>query len=1057
MAVTANEELRDKAVDRAAMLRRYEKTVQSKVFLTLDGHTLRVDKLLREANLSDKGFRRLRDAIDEELTKTYKEIYQTSKRSLLDLVHDQMSYTYQTFEAATSRVWRAKKPSRMIGEDVVLNRPLAGNQALEPAWRGVQMSEKKRLERVIRRGMADGSTVDEIARNVRKGNVHKITRNHSKALVVTAMTSVNAQADQAVYEANAKAIEGWQYVAILDGRTTPICRHRDAQIYAVGDYRHLPPAHFHCRSTTTPVVRNWADLGALENVAQVRKRNLAKLTPAQRNFYDGQTPAAESYDGWLRRQPLDLQLRHLGSSEAVDLFNKGQLQGRKFFTDAGEPVGIKGLRQLTDSEYTAPNDTVKFANAKRKLDSLHLGISRPEDVIGDVAMQNRLREYYQLQAGELDGTLSLTNYRGNVLGNKRRTKRNVLTSPPTEDQLKYNPITGRYEDVRLYQPNPGVFNNQLRLLREAEHLTVADKDFIEKFVDSLEEKMSVNQRSVILDNLRIVFTRYRKNPEPWANFKAVAQGEIKFDVMNISDAIETNIRSDSDVLKKLLQDNYVDPVLGPTQLDDLGANFISNIRAKNKWEDVTAPKLAKELSPLLETEIPLKLRPLLSKDDRKLFYTKFAHRLALADSPDKDQLAIALGRDLYNLAGLSGQRTAWYEAGNKILNSSRVAKFYKIETFGVQKRRMKSRLSGQYFGPYYDTFSQNLRIIDPRIREYSQLTRKVELGLRVPTTRPENRLLFRKGHKTYFIKNKAGLYENTRIPITSTSSFSDFPEEFMDASMVDALTQAGQAEYRIDPDFYDFINKLLYFEDDRGKAKYYNGLNEYRKYMAGRGDSYERLKSMEWLRNDGAAFSNNPFIDHRARIYDRGLIGPQSGETFRPFLNTAEDFNFSKEEFYNFQDQIGAFLGGLDDRFEGRHNSLTVLGRQKIAENFRDDMVTIGRQMRSRKPRDMRAILESPIVQHIEAEELGKFFRFSVELSKMDDHLGGSYLDSTLDTLSTFRTGLALEQDASSSGAQIIALTTRNKQLAELSNVVPTNQKRRLYGLVKSRELLGRL
>jgi hypothetical protein len=33
----------------------------------------------------------------------------------------------------------------------------------------------------------------------------------------------------------------------------------------------------------------------------------------------------------------------------------------------------------------------------------------------------------------------------------------------------------------------------------------------------------------------------------------------------------------------------------------------------------------------------------------------------------------------------------------------------------------------------------------------------------------------------------------------------------------------------------------------------------------------------------------------------------------------------------------------------------------------------------------------------------------------------------------------------SSSGAQIIALTTRNKQLAELSNVVPTNQKRRLY------------
>jgi hypothetical protein len=50
-----------------------------------------------------------------------------------------------------------------------------------------------------------------------------------------------------------------------------------------------------------------------------------------------------------------------------------------------------------------------------------------------------------------------------------------------------------------------------------------------------------------------------------------------------------------------------------------------------------------------------------------------------------------------------------------------------------------------------------------------------------------------------------------------------------------------------------------------------------------------------------------------------------------------------------------------------------------------------------------------------------------------------------LESLREYDISLALEQDASSSGAQIIALTTRNKQLAELSNVVPTDQKRRLY------------
>jgi len=877
MAVTANIELYDKAVDRAAMLRRYEKAVDGKISLTLDGHEVRVDKLLREANLSTKGFMRLRDAIDEELIGTYKQMYQTSKRSLLSLVHDQVSYTYQNFESATSKVWRAKKPTRALGEDIVLKQPLAGNRALEPAWHNMQMSEKKRLETVIRKGIADGDTVDTIAKNVRTGNVHNITRNHSRALVVTAMTSVSAQADQAVYAANKNALQGWQYVSILDKSTTDICIHRDGQIYPAEDIQHLPPAHYRCRSTTTPVLKSWADMGTLENVAQVRKRNLSKLTPAQRSYYDGMVPLGETYDAWLKRQPRDIQLRHLGGSEAVDLFNKGQLEGSAFKTFEGATVGIRGLRQLTDSEYSAPSDTIRFANAKRKLDSLHLGISRPDDILNDISMQKRLREYYLLQSGELDGTLSLTNYRGTLLGNKRRTKRSVLTRPPTEEQLKYNPVTGRYEDVRLYQPNLDVYNNQVSLLLKSE-LPDGDKAFIEKFVGSLDEYMGANERAAILDNLRVVFTRYRKNPEPWINFKAVVQGQIKFDVMNISDAIETQIRRDSDPLKKLLQDNYIDPVLGATQLDDLSKNFLSNVREKNRWEDKVAPDIASELKPLLNTEIPVYLKALISDTDLDIFYTKFAHRLAMADSPDKDQLAIALGRDLFNMAGLSADRNKWYKVGDKILNSKRVAKFYELESFGVQKRRIKSRMSGQYFGPYYDTFSYNLRIVDPRIQRYSQLTRKVDVGLRVPNS--ANRLLFREGYKTYFVKNKLGLYEDTRIPITSTNSFSDFPEEFMNKSMVDALTHAGKTEYKVDNDFYDFINKLLYFEDDKGKAKYFNSLNEYRKYIASRGDSYERFKAMEWLRKDDTAFSNNPFIDHRARIYDRGLIGPQSGETF---------------------------------------------------------------------------------------------------------------------------------------------------------------------------------
>ena len=144
-------------------------------------------------------------------------------------------------------------------------------------------------------------------------------------------------------------------------------------------------------------------------------------------------------------------------------------------------------------------------------------------------------------------------------------------------------------------------------------------------------------------------------------------------------------------------------------------------------------------------------------------------------------------------------------------------------------------------------------------------------------------------------------------------------------------------------------------------------------------------------------------------------------------------------------DQVGAFLGGASDRLEGNSDSLTVLGRQQIAIRHRSELVSIGRMMLRGKPNDIRKILESPILQEIDGEEQGKLLRFALELARIDEHLGGDFSKKNISKINSYRTSMALEQDASSSGAQIIALTTKNKQLAELSNVVPTYQKKRLY------------
>ena len=208
MTVNANTQIYDKAIDRAAMIRLYERRVQGKVSVVLDGHEVRVDKLIREAKLSSSGFERLREAIDQELQRTHKETFNVSKGSLLDLVSDQVSYAYQNVETAMGKIWRTERPQRRVAEEIVLDKPLYSDRTLAQGWAGVSISEKKRLDSVIRKGIAEGKTVDEIALEVRKGNVHSITRQQSRALVTTAITSVTAQADHAVYGANEKALQG---------------------------------------------------------------------------------------------------------------------------------------------------------------------------------------------------------------------------------------------------------------------------------------------------------------------------------------------------------------------------------------------------------------------------------------------------------------------------------------------------------------------------------------------------------------------------------------------------------------------------------------------------------------------------------------------------------------------------------------------------------------------------------------------------------------------------------------------------------------------------------
>jgi len=1044
----------DLTLRRNALTRLYAERLNGKTTVIINGHEENILKLMKNqlsANISiaDKATNL---ALDAELQKFSNDMYRLTAGELIEFGTDTAGNTTNTLNKGFGNFFQAEPITRTASADIVLSKPIIGNAILKDMWGNLTSAEKTRIEEHIRKGLASGLKESEIVDTMSK--TFNLTRSHSSAIVVTATTSVYAQVDQAVYEQNKAFLLGYQYVAVLDSRTSKICSHRDGQIYPVTDKSHLPPAHINCRSTTIPVPKSWEDLLKNDAVRQARFVNTAQLTPDQILDYDVKaskwftgTPFAKvTYNDWLKRQPEDVQLIHLGDFDKLRMFQNNQLEVKQFVSPKGMSLGKRELREISGEQGTSggyngsiDGTSAVFNNAKAKLNSLVLGYTGPDEIVNSIAAQNRMLDYYELQSKELNGRLSLTNYRGILINNKAMTKTRVLQSPPNEDQLLFNPMTKRYEDARIYQPNIAAEVRAHNLIDSSKYLTDKDKEFLHNFHEKVKGRIGMNEASVASDNLRVVFERARKDGEIWGNFKAVLNSEMRYSVTNVSEYIETNIRGASDFFVRLKQTEYLDPVLGSVQLEDLGKNFHKNIIAKNDWEIKVIPKIASELRPFLDNNLPLKLRNRLTKFQREEFYRKFAVQLSKSDAPDRDQMAISLGRELYNLANYRGSKQEWYEEGVKLLDRAESSGLYALETFGVKKRRMRSRNSGQYFGQYYDTTSMNIVIKDPRILDYAKTSRKVDVGFRIGVNDAfGNSLEVREGFKTYFFQRN-GLYYDSQIPITSSHSFTDFPLEAVDKSLVDALNWASKAKYSVDEEFYDFTRKLLEFKDDKGNAKYFDNLNIYRDYITARGDAYERFKAMEYYRANKLKFGSHAFVDHRGRIYDAGLISPQSGETFRPFLNSAVAKPLGEQGYFVLLDNIGSFLGGVSDEFEGNYNGLTNKGHIQIAKKWQPQLIQMGNRILRGKPQDIRDLLESDIVQMVDGEELGKLMRYGLELARIDAHKG---------SLNNYMISLALEQDASSSGAQIIALTTRNKQLAELSNVVPTNQKRRLYDVI---------
>jgi SPP1 gp7 family putative phage head morphogenesis protein len=350
---TANEILQDRSIRHAVFFQRVT-TREANQIIGLVNDRLIPDLVgtleARLQNIATRGIdtsvrttKRLRDMIgaaNDIVDTRLRHVRLRLNGALLDIAGSEARFQTRLLEEVMPVDVKFITPSPTLLRSIVVSRPMQGKHLRD--WFGeFAQATRREIRQQINLGLAAGESVPAMVRRIRgsvaanflDGTAGKIRRT-SEAIVRTAANHVSNHARQAVYEANQDVVKGWRFVATLDQRTTDICASNDGKVWPVGE-GFMPPLHVNCRSSSTPILRSWKELGI----------DLKEAPAGTRASLDGQVPAKQTYGGWLKTQPTEVQNEVLGVGRAK-IFRRGEIDITHFVDRKNRPLSLKELTAL---------------------------------------------------------------------------------------------------------------------------------------------------------------------------------------------------------------------------------------------------------------------------------------------------------------------------------------------------------------------------------------------------------------------------------------------------------------------------------------------------------------------------------------------------------------------------------------------------------------------------------------------------------------------------------------------------------------------------------------
>ena len=293
---------------------------------------------LRNEELTELDLARLQRFFDEIQSYAEENLGELGQKILMD-AEDLLSQEMDWNQSMLSGFFENVIPVSDVQAQLAVFAGILYTGAKQVSARNMVNEYRRSKVRQIVQDIRDGVTLREENQQIlnRVERAAPFQKKQAGVMIRTLSNHVSVQARDLLLQGNDGLFDGYEWVAVLDSRTSIVCASRDGTVYPLTDdpvKSPKPPAHFNCRSTITPVVK--------AQFAGTQKRTPRVATGAK-----GQTKVRQTttYESWLRRQPAAFQDDVLGKTRGA-LFRRGKLPISKFVDRRGLTLTLDELRKV---------------------------------------------------------------------------------------------------------------------------------------------------------------------------------------------------------------------------------------------------------------------------------------------------------------------------------------------------------------------------------------------------------------------------------------------------------------------------------------------------------------------------------------------------------------------------------------------------------------------------------------------------------------------------------------------------------------------------------------